>query len=127
MRRLLTAALGGWAGLTGAAETPGPRPGAVIGLEGVAGTFLGLGLVLALIFAAAWLLRRLGTGSLGGQSSVRILGSALVGSRERVVLVEVEGTRLVLGVAPGRVQTLHVLPAAESFGQTLDQVRERSP
>ena len=33
-----------------------------------------------------------------------------VGARERVVLVEVEGTWLVLGVAQGRVSLLHSLP-----------------
>jgi len=32
-----------------------------------------------------------------------------MGTRERVVLLQVGETQLLLGVAPGRVQTLHVL------------------
>ena len=35
----------------------------------------------------------------------------MVGQRERVVVVEVGGSWLVLGVAPGQVRALHTLPA----------------
>ena len=49
---------------------------------------------------------------------LRILGGLSMGARERVVLLQVGDTQLLVGVAPGRVQTLHVLeqplPAAAS-------------
>ena len=68
-------------------------------------------LVLGLIFALAWLARRFGLQRLGGSSVVKVISSASVGARERVVVVELAGTWLVLGVTPGQVNTLHSLPA----------------
>lgn len=70
---------------------------------------LGLLAVLAVIAALAWGARRVGRlqGGVGGE--LRVLGGLSLGSRERVVLVQAGETQLLLGVAPGRVQTLHVL------------------
>lgn len=76
---------------------------------GVAQVILGLIAVLGVIFASAWFLRRMGHLPAGAHSAVRILGGVSMGARERVVLVQVGETQLLLGVAPGRVQTLHVL------------------
>ena len=71
---------------------------------------LGLAAVVGLIFASLWLLKRL-SGPRGTAASVlRIVGGTAVGPRERVVLVEIGDTWLVLGVAPGRVSALHRLP-----------------
>jgi flagellar protein FliO/FliZ len=76
---------------------------------GVAQTLIGLGLVVGVIFALAWGVRRF-TGLPGMASgTIRLLGGLSVGTRERVVLLQVGTTQLVVGVAPGRVQTLHVL------------------
>jgi flagellar protein FliO/FliZ len=77
---------------------------------GVAQMVLGLALVLGLIVLASWLLRRFGAGPAATGSLIRVLTAATVGPRERVVLVEIQDTWLVLGVAPGRVNTLHQLP-----------------
>lgn len=70
---------------------------------------LGLIAVLMLIVGLAWVMRRMGgvTGAAAG--SLRILGGLSIGTRERIVLVQVGEQQLLLGVAPGRVQTLHVL------------------
>jgi flagellar protein FliO/FliZ len=70
---------------------------------------LGLVAVLLAIGASVWLVRRLGRlqGMVG--SGLRVLGGLSLGARERVVLVQVGDQQLLLGVAPGRVQTLHVL------------------
>lgn len=43
-------------------------------------------------------------------SLLRVISGAAVGARERVVVVEVGETWLVLGVAPGQVTKLHELP-----------------
>ena len=69
----------------------------------------GLAVVIAAIAGLAWMLRRMGAvgGSGGGQ--LRVLAGVAVGQRERVVLLQVGDQQLLLGVAPGRVQTLHVL------------------
>jgi flagellar protein FliO/FliZ len=70
----------------------------------------GLGLVLAAIGGTAWLLRRLAPGQVAASGALRVVGGVAVGPKERVVLVDVGDTRLVLGVAPGRVATLHQMP-----------------
>lgn len=70
---------------------------------------LGLALVLATVFVLGWLLKRLGGAMTGRSGPVRVIGSAPVGQRERVVLIEVGGEQLLVGVAPGSVRSLHVL------------------
>lgn len=69
----------------------------------------GLALVLALVFFSLWGLKKLNRWSspVGGQ--LRLLGGVSLGGREKLLVVEVGQVQLVLGVAPGRVQTLHVL------------------
>lgn len=71
---------------------------------------LGLIVVLAAIIATAWLLRRLGVSQMRGNANMRVVGAVAVGPRERVILVEVRDTWLVLGVAPGRVNAVHQMP-----------------
>ncbi|MEW6133930.1 MAG: flagellar biosynthetic protein FliO [Pseudomonadota bacterium] len=76
---------------------------------GVAGMLLSLVLILGLFVLAAWLVRRY-LPQAGKSGPVKVIGATMVGARERVVVVEVEGTWLVLGVGGGQVRTLHTLP-----------------
>jgi flagellar protein FliO/FliZ len=66
-------------------------------------------LVLAAVFAAAWLVRRLKTFGRFASGPIEVIADVSLGAKERVVLVQVGGKQLLLGVAPGRVSTLHVL------------------
>lgn len=87
-----------------ASETP-----AAVGTEGLAQVTLSLLLVLAAVFAAAWVVRRLrGFGKFGG-GVLQVITEVPVGTKERVVLIQVGHQQLLIGVAPGRVSTLHVL------------------
>ena len=70
---------------------------------------LGMLVVLGLIVSIAWVLKRSGRFQMAAGGGLRVLGGLSMGSRERVVLVQAGETQLLLGVAPGRVQTLHVL------------------
>ena len=71
----------------------------------------GLMVVLVVLLACLWLIKRLAAPrGMGGQISV--LGAASVGPRERVVLVRAADEVLLLGVAPGSVRTLHVMDAS---------------
>ncbi len=74
---------------------------------------LGLVVVLAVIAGCAWLLRRFAGMQRSAAAAVKIIGSSVVGQRERVVLVEVADTWLVIGVAPGHVTALHSMPKGE--------------
>jgi flagellar protein FliO/FliZ len=67
---------------------------------------------------------------------MRIVAGTAVGTRERVVVLEVAGTWLVLGVAPGRITALAEMPrgdlpaqsestAAKDFAGRLKQIVDR--
>ena len=73
-------------------------------------------LVLMLIFALAWLARRLQGLRPSSAGALRIEGGIQVGTRERVIWLRAGDKHLLIGVAPGRVQTLHVFdqPPAEA-------------
>ncbi|NML32045.1 flagellar biosynthetic protein FliO [Paraburkholderia sp. G-4-1-8] len=82
-----------------------------LGVGAVLQTFVGLAVVIALVFGCAWLARRFGlqSGQRGGL--VRTIGGASLGGKERVAVVEIGDTWLVLGAAPGNVRLLHTMPA----------------
>lgn len=71
--------------------------------------FMGLGLVLALIFIMAWVVKRMGGMQIASSQRLQVLSALSVGTREKVVLIQVENKRLLIGVAQGQVSTLHVL------------------
>lgn len=71
---------------------------------------LALLLVIAAIAAGAWLLRRFGAGQIGGGQALRVIGGVMLSQRERLVVVEVGDTWLVVGVAPGQVTAVHTMP-----------------
>jgi flagellar protein FliO/FliZ len=70
---------------------------------------LGMLAVLLLLGGLAWLLRRSGRFTSGVHGALQILGGVSMGARERIVLLQVGKQQLLVGVAPGRIQTLHVL------------------
>ncbi len=70
---------------------------------------LGMIVVLGVMLGLAWILKRSGKFQMAAGGSLKILGGLSMGTRERVVLLQVGETQLLVGVAPGRVQTLHVL------------------
>ncbi|MFN0163985.1 MAG: flagellar biosynthetic protein FliO, partial [Burkholderiales bacterium] len=97
----------------------------------------GLIFVLALIGALAWAARRFGAARSVGPSHIRTVASTSVGTRERVVIIEIAGEWMVLGVAPGRVNTIARLarpanavvpeaPAAPAFIGALAQAMRKT-
>ncbi|HUX63919.1 flagellar biosynthetic protein FliO [Sulfuricella sp.] len=84
-----------------------------VSLGGMLQVLLGLGLVLAAVAGSAWLLRRFSPGQIGAGGAVKVIGGVALGPKERLVLVEIGETWLVLGVAPGQVNTLHTLVKPE--------------
>lgn len=78
---------------------------------GIGGALVGLILVLGLILGLAWLLKRmpgLGVG-LRPNESLRVVSSLSVGAKERLLVVEVGGEQLLVGVSAGGINTLHRL------------------
>jgi flagellar protein FliO/FliZ len=72
--------------------------------------FFGLALVLALMVGSLWILKKLVAPRGENAGLLRVVAGTAVGARERVVIVEVGSTWLVLGVAPGRVSALAEVP-----------------
>ncbi|MGZ8163155.1 MAG: flagellar biosynthetic protein FliO [Methylobacter sp.] len=70
---------------------------------------LGLLIVLSVFFLCVWGVRKLGGLSISGAEKMRVVGGLSLGLREKVILLQVGKKQLVLGVTPGRIETLHVL------------------
>lgn len=88
---------------------PSAAPGSP--LLQVSGALLG---IIALILAAAWLAKRVGfAGKTAGARGLKVSASTTVGPRERVVIVDVEDARLVLGITASNISLLHTLPPAQ--------------
>ena len=82
---------------------------APVGAGGLASVTLALLIVLAAIFAIAWIARRVrGIGNRVG-NAIDILADVPLGPKERAVLIKVGAEQVLIGVAPGRVSALHVL------------------
>lgn len=69
---------------------------------------LSLAGIIALIFAAGWLSRRLQGRTAPGGRRIRCVETLAVGARDRVLLLEANGKRLLVGVGQGGMRTLHV-------------------
>ena len=72
-------------------------------------TVIGLAVVIALILGLAWAARKYGRLPNNNQADMKILGGLSLGTREKALLIQVEGKKILLGVAPGKVETLYVL------------------
>lgn len=64
--------------------------------------------IVGLILLCAWILRRAGGMATGRGGVIRILTAISLGSRDRIALVEVGEKQILLGISPGRINTLHV-------------------
>ncbi|HET8764800.1 MAG TPA: flagellar biosynthetic protein FliO [Rhodanobacter sp.] len=102
---------------------------------------LSLVAVIALIFVAGWLSRRMQGRARAGGRRIRCVESMAVGARDRVMLLDADGKRLLVGVGPGGMRTLHVydgaapadetpppvLPAVPNFAQLITRLRKPKP
>ena len=82
-------------------------------LAGMLQGLVGLVIVVGLIYAAAWLLKKVGPRN-RSSGLVHVVGGASVGPRERVVVVRYGHETLLLGVAPGSVTLLHAAETVEA-------------
>jgi flagellar protein FliO/FliZ len=96
-----------------------------LGFSAVLQTLFGLVIVIGFVFGCAWLARKLGYqgGKKGGV--VKVVGGASLGNKERVAVVEIGDTWLVLGAGPGNVRLLHTMPAGSA--QAEDMAEKSGP
>lgn len=101
------------------AETPVPQATASALVKGQSAAdvalqlvqvLFSLGLVVGLIFALAWFIRR-NRHFTQEDKQIQFVERMSLGTKEQLVLVEVAGERLLLGVNAGGINTLHHFPA----------------
>ncbi len=77
--------------------------------------------IIALILAAGWLTRRMQRRHGVGGRRIRCVESFAVGARDRLLLLDADGKRLLIGMGPSGMQTLHV------YDGTPEPVAEEPP
>ena len=92
---------------------------------------MGLIVVVALILGLAWILKKYGKLPNNNLVNMKVLGGLSLGTREKALLIEVENTRLLVGVTPGHIQTLYVLndnsgQSVTSFDETLSKIVDKT-
>lgn len=69
---------------------------------------LGLLVVIALIFGCAWLVRRMNGLTGMNSGAMKVVSVMALGARERIALIDVAGTQILVGITPTSIRTLHV-------------------
>lgn len=75
----------------------------------------GLCVVLGIMAGIAWLVKRSGLANTNSRHGLqmKVVGGLSIGTRERVLVIEVDNQWLVLGVTPSNINTLATLPKQE--------------
>lgn len=80
-------------------------------LTAIGSMLVSLALVIALIMALAWVLRRIsGPGGPQRPAGLRVVSSLPVGPKERVLVIDVGGRQVLVGVTANQISLLHELP-----------------
>lgn len=88
---------------------------------------LALGFIVVLLIGAAWLARKASGGRGFGQEGIKVIGGVVLGPRERIVLLEIGQERLVIGIVPGQIRTLHRLEAPPQTTNSASETEPKKP
>ena len=137
MRRLSIAILGPLAtqfvvhaALADTAKFADPGKAAALpgsGVSSMGQVTVALFIVLAVLFAAAWAMRRFKMFTPRGKGSLEVVQGISVGPKERAVLIKMNERRLLLGVAPGCVNLLLELPPETPGGESTTESVPAAP
>ena len=81
----------------------------VVGPNEIINTALSLLLFVGAIMGLAWLLNKLQGGRSHNGGLINVVASHALGAKERLVVVDVGGRQIVVGVTASQISTLHVL------------------
>jgi flagellar protein FliO/FliZ len=87
------------------------QPASPLSVSSVAQLALSLAAIIALIIAISWVLKRLKMGGPRGRGEIAVLDELALGPRERIVLVRVGESQVLLGIGAGGVVGLTPLAA----------------
>ncbi|MDY7575009.1 flagellar biosynthetic protein FliO [Actimicrobium sp. CCI2.3] len=76
---------------------------------------VGLMVVLGLLIAVAWSMKKMGAGKHAAAGALKIVGGVSVGNRERILVVEVADQWIVVGVTPTSISALSTMPKQEGI------------
>ncbi|MCP4494675.1 MAG: flagellar biosynthetic protein FliO [Gammaproteobacteria bacterium] len=87
----------------------------------------GLILVVVIIFCFAWLLKRLKITQQAQNGLLKVVAGLPLGTRERIVVLQVGEEQILLGLSPGRIEKLHTLaePLVVDPQQSISPFAER--
>ena len=91
-----------------AAQAATGTPAPPVGVPDIFGLGASLAVVLAAVVLVGWLYSRTQGIRGPGSSIITILAAQPLGPKERIVLVEVGGKQIVVGMTAAQLQTLHV-------------------
>lgn len=74
---------------------------------------INLGIVLALMGVLIVIMRKFKLAKHLGNKQMKIINSVAIGSKEKVILMEVNNTFLLLGATPNHIETLYVFDSLE--------------
>lgn len=97
-----------------------------MGMAVLGQTSLSLIVVVGMILGCYWVIKRFTNGTGISRKHLKIVSSSMVGTKERVVIVEIKNTWLVLGVGNGTVNKLHELPKPDDAGENVEQSKSTS-
>ena len=80
-------------------------------------------IILGIFIFAAWLLQRINQRNFGKNTAIHIHSAISVGPNERILLLEAAGHWLLVGSAPGRVNTLLTLEHPPSFASAQNRTQ----
>ena len=77
--------------------------------------------IIGLILAAGWLTRRMQRRHGVAGRRIRCVETFAVGARERLLLLDADGKRLLIGMGPGGMRTLHVYDGTPAEPVAIEQ------
>ena len=114
-----------------AADVPVVPPASPVAAGQLAQLAGGLIFVVCLIFGGAYLLRRFGVAGGSANGKLKVVAGMSLGGRDRIALIQVGEEQVLVGVSPGRIQTLHVMQEpvvieeVKGFAKHLSVAREK--
>jgi flagellar protein FliO/FliZ len=111
------------------------QPASPLSVSSVAQLTLSLAAIVALIFALSWVLKRFKLAGPRGRGEISVIDELAVGPRERIMLIRVGESQLLVGVGATGIIGLTPLatpvelrgvPAAPVFADRLRELMKRS-
>lgn len=69
----------------------------------------GLILIVALILLLAWLVKKFNLNQQSHSGLIKIIAGLSIGTRDRIVLLQIGEEQILVGLTPGRIEKLHTL------------------